>query len=154
MLPDVGELELVGAHAGLRPGTPDNTPVVGRGELEGLVWATGHWRNGVLLAPLTGEAVAGLLAGDELPSELSALSARPLRHEGARMTLVVLNGERQELPDGATVQSAVIATGAPADGRGVAAALDGEVVPRGEWSTTAVREGQQVEVLHAVQGGS
>ena len=70
------------------------------------------------------------------------------------MTLVVLNGERQELPDGATVQSAVIATGAPADGRGVAAALDGEVVPRGEWSTTAVREGQQVEVLHAVQGGS
>jgi sulfur carrier protein len=70
------------------------------------------------------------------------------------MTLVVLNGERQELPDGATVESAVIATGAPADGRGVAAALDGEVVPRGEWSTTAVREGQQVEVLHAVQGGS
>ena len=70
------------------------------------------------------------------------------------MTLVVLNGERQELPDGATVQSAVIATGAPADGRGVAAALDGEVVPRGEWSTTAVGEGQQVEVLHAVQGGS
>jgi sulfur carrier protein len=70
------------------------------------------------------------------------------------MTLVVLNGERQELPDGATVESAVIATGAPADGRGVAAALDGKVVPRGEWSTTAVREGQQVEVLHAVQGGS
>ena len=70
------------------------------------------------------------------------------------MTLVVLNGERQELPDKATVESAVIATGAPADGRGVAAALDGEVVPRGEWSTTAVREGQQVEVLHAVQGGS
>ena len=48
----------------------------------------------------------------------------------------------------------MIATGAPADGRGVAVALDGEVVPRGEWSTTAVREGQQVEVLHAVQGGS
>jgi len=70
------------------------------------------------------------------------------------MTRVVLNGERRELPDGATVESAVIATGAPADGRGVAAALDGEVVPRGEWSTTAVREGQQVEVLHAVQGGS
>ena len=70
------------------------------------------------------------------------------------MTLVVLNGERQELPDGATVEVAVIATGAPADGRGVAAALDGEVVPRGEWATTAVREGQQVEVLHAVQGGA
>ena len=47
--------------------------MVGRDELEGLVWATGHWRNGVLLAPLTGEAVAGLLAGEELPGELSAL---------------------------------------------------------------------------------
>src|ERR671912_1839069 len=64
VLPEVGELELVAARAGLRPGTPDNAPVVGPGELEGLVWATGHWRNGVLLAPLTGECVAGLLAGD------------------------------------------------------------------------------------------
>ena len=67
---------------------------------------------------------------------------------------IVLNGESQELPDGATVEAAVIATGAPADGRGVAVALDGEVVSRGAWSTTPVREGQQVEVLHAVQGGS
>jgi glycine oxidase len=74
ILPEVGELELVGARAGLRPGTPDNSPVVGRDELEGLIWATGHWRNGVLLAPLTGETVAALLAGEELPQELSALS--------------------------------------------------------------------------------
>jgi sulfur carrier protein len=69
------------------------------------------------------------------------------------VTLVLLNGERQELPDGATVEVAVIATGAPADGHGVAAALDGDIVPRGEWSTTLVRDGQQVEVVHAVQGG-
>ncbi len=70
------------------------------------------------------------------------------------MTSVVLNGTPRELPDEATVESAVLATGAPADGRGVAVALDGEVVPRGEWSRTPVREGQQVEVLHAVQGGA
>jgi sulfur carrier protein len=70
------------------------------------------------------------------------------------MMQVVLNGESQELPDGATVEDAVIATGAPADGRGVAVALDRDVVPRGEWSTTPIRDGQQVEVLHAVQGGS
>ena len=70
------------------------------------------------------------------------------------MMQIVLNGESQELPAGATVEAAVIATGAPADGRGVAVALDGEVVPRGEWSSTPVSEGQQVEVLHAVQGGS
>ena len=82
VLPEVGELELVGAHAGLRPGTPDNAPVVGPGELEGLVWATGHWRNGVLLAPLTGDAVAALLAGDEPPHEIGALS--PARFGGVR----------------------------------------------------------------------
>jgi sulfur carrier protein len=70
------------------------------------------------------------------------------------MMQIVLNGESQELPDGATVESAVIATGAPPDGRGVAVALDGAVVPRGQWSTTPVHAGQQVEVLHAVQGGA
>jgi glycine oxidase len=65
VLPEVGELELVGARAGLRPGTPDNTPVVGPDPaLGGLIWATGHWRNGVLLAPLTGDTVAALLAGE------------------------------------------------------------------------------------------
>jgi glycine oxidase len=74
VLPEVGELELVQAQAGLRPGTPDNAPLVGPGELEGLIWATGHWRNGVLLAPLTGEAVAGLLAGDPLGDELEAVA--------------------------------------------------------------------------------
>ena len=69
------------------------------------------------------------------------------------MTVVTLNGERRELHEPATVEVAVRASGAP-DGRGVAVALDGEVVPRGQWATTEVREGQQVEVLHAVQGGS
>jgi glycine oxidase len=47
---------------------------VGRGELDGLIWATGHWRNGVLLAPLTGEVVADLLAGEPLPDAIAALS--------------------------------------------------------------------------------
>ena len=70
------------------------------------------------------------------------------------MTVVTLNGERRELPDRATVETAVQVAGAPAGGRGVAVALDGEVVPRAEWASTAVHEGQQVEVLHAVQGGA
>jgi glycine oxidase len=82
ILPEVGELELVGARAGLRPGTPDNAPIVGAGELDGLVWATGHWRNGVLLAPLTADVVAGLLAGERLPHELDALN--PARFGGVR----------------------------------------------------------------------
>jgi sulfur carrier protein len=69
------------------------------------------------------------------------------------VTLVTINGERRELEEGPTVEAAVRAAGAP-DGRGVAVALDGEVVPRGEWATTEIRDGQEVEVLHAVQGGA
>lgn len=69
------------------------------------------------------------------------------------MPTVRLNGTPRTLPDGATVQDAIEAAGAPDDGRGVAVALDGEVVPRGEWSATALEEGREVEILHAVQGG-
>jgi glycine oxidase len=80
--PEVAELELVAARAALRPGTPDNLPLVGRDELEGLLWATGHWRNGVLLAPLTGEVVADLLADRAPSSELDGLA--PSRFAEAR----------------------------------------------------------------------
>jgi sulfur carrier protein len=66
---------------------------------------------------------------------------------------VVLNGERRELASDATVRQAVTASGAPSEGRGVAVALDGEVVPRRLWDEVALREGQRVEVVQAVQGG-
>jgi glycine oxidase len=71
-LPDVAELELVEMLAGLRPGTPDNAPLIGPGALDGLVLATGHHRNGILLTPVTAEAVASLLAGDPVPPETQA----------------------------------------------------------------------------------
>jgi glycine oxidase len=63
VLPDVEERELVAACAGLRPGTPDNRPVIGPAGPEGLLWATGHHRSGVLLAPLTATEIVRLLAG-------------------------------------------------------------------------------------------
>jgi sulfur carrier protein len=66
---------------------------------------------------------------------------------------LVLNGERRELPDGATLPDAIAASGAPADRRGLAVAVDGEVVPRGEWDATTLQDGAAVEVLQAVQGG-
>jgi glycine oxidase len=66
LLPDVAEMELVGATAGLRPGTPDNLPLVGPGGVDGLVLATGHFRNGILLAPLAAEAVVGIATGWEV----------------------------------------------------------------------------------------
>ena len=66
---------------------------------------------------------------------------------------VVLNGAETELSAGATVQSAVEALDLPAGGRGVAVAVDAEVVPRGEWASHVVEDGARVEVVTAVQGG-
>lgn len=64
-----------------------------------------------------------------------------------------LNGEQHDLPGGRSLADAIAAAGAPDDGRGVAAALDGEVVPRDRWEQTLVQDGQRVEVVQAVQGG-
>jgi len=60
LVPGVRDLEIEELSVGLRPSTPDNTPAIGAAALEGLTWATGHHRNGILLAPLTAELVAGL----------------------------------------------------------------------------------------------
>lgn len=67
LVPDVAELELIEASAGLRPGSPDNMPMVGDSTTPGLIIATGHYRNGYLLAPATADAVASVLAGDSWP---------------------------------------------------------------------------------------
>jgi sulfur carrier protein len=68
------------------------------------------------------------------------------------MTIRVrLNGQARELPDGSTVVQAVAALTEAATG--VAAALNGDVVPRGSWAATALTDGDQVEVVTAVQGG-
>jgi sulfur carrier protein len=69
------------------------------------------------------------------------------------VTEVILNGDPTDLAGRASVTAAVEAAGAEANGRGVAVAVDGEVVPRGEWDSTELAEGQRVEVLRAVQGG-
>ncbi len=74
VLPDVAEMELVEAAAGLRPGSPDNMPIVGPGAVDGLILATGHFRNGVLLAPITAQAVAALVEGAEVPAAMAVLA--------------------------------------------------------------------------------
>ena len=66
---------------------------------------------------------------------------------------VLLNGEETELSAGATVQAALDALELPGAGRGVAVAVDAEVVPRGEWPAHELHDGARVEVLHAIQGG-
>lgn len=70
LVPGLAEARWGEVSTGLRPGTPDNGPVVGVTDVDGLVLATGHHRNGVLLAPLTGAAVAAVLADEPVPDVL------------------------------------------------------------------------------------
>jgi glycine oxidase len=69
LVPGISELEIEELSVGLRPGTPDNAPAIGRRGPHGLIWATGHYRNGILLAPLTAELVVGLLSDDGAADE-------------------------------------------------------------------------------------
>ena len=64
---------------------------------------------------------------------------------------VFVNGEAREVPAGTTVADLAASSGA--DQRGCAVAVDGAVVPRGEWAAAELRDGQRVEIVHAVQGG-
>jgi glycine oxidase len=83
LVPGIHELVVEEAAAGLRPATPDNAPVLGTGgEVDGLVWATGHHRNGILLAPVTADIVAGALDGDPAPPQFAPGRFVPTR-EGA-----------------------------------------------------------------------
>jgi glycine oxidase len=66
LLPGLAEAELVETAAGLRPGTPDNAPIIGT-PADGLTIATGHYRHGVLLSPITAEAVSRLVHGEPVP---------------------------------------------------------------------------------------
>ena len=67
--------------------------------------------------------------------------------------IVELNGDSVEMADGASVADAVTAAGANSGRRGVAVAVDGEVVPRSGWEGTHLHEGQRIEVVEAIQGG-
>jgi glycine oxidase len=84
LVPAVAELELVEAIARLRPGTPDNAPLIGPGALSGLVVATGHYRNGILLAPVTADAVTQLLLTGALPEVATPFSPLRFVSPGAR----------------------------------------------------------------------
>jgi glycine oxidase len=79
VLPELGEAEFEEVCTGFRPGSPDNAPIIGPSPLPGLVHATGHYRNGILLTPITADAVAGLLTGGSLPESLAPFA--PTRFE-------------------------------------------------------------------------
>ncbi|MFF8843701.1 glycine oxidase ThiO [Streptomyces sp. NPDC015127] len=90
LVPGITELPLTETRAGLRPGSPDNAPMLGFTELPGLLLATGHYRNGVLLTPVTGDVLAEALTSGELPDAARPFSPRRFAPAGARV--------RQEQP--------------------------------------------------------
>ncbi|MGY0023396.1 glycine oxidase ThiO [Streptomyces sp. cg35] len=83
LVPGITELPLTETCAGLRPGSPDNAPLLGPTPLPGLLLATGHYRNGVLLTPVTGDAMAHVLVTGELPEEARPFT--PRRFSGASL---------------------------------------------------------------------
>ncbi|MQA86899.1 MAG: glycine oxidase ThiO [Streptosporangiales bacterium] len=85
VLPGITELELTETRVGLRPGSPDNAPVIGATTLPGLYVATGHHRSGVLLTPVTADAMAEIIVTGRPPREVADFSPRRFeRFEGAR----------------------------------------------------------------------
>jgi glycine oxidase len=84
LVPGIDELELEECVTGLRPGSPDNGPFVGWTDVARLAVAAGHYRNGILLAPITAGALGALLTGKPVPDELAPFDARrsPGAHRG------------------------------------------------------------------------
>ena len=131
LVPGVLEYEIEELVAGLRPGTPDNAPLIGRLD-DRVVVATGHYRNGILLAPITARLVAAELAGE---SEEHAFSPhRFASPEGGGV--ITVNGEPRELTG--TVDELLDALGVEVR-RGLAVAVDATVVPRGPMGDDADR---------------
>jgi glycine oxidase len=83
IFPGIAELELAECFAGLRPGSPDNGPFVGWTTVDRLAVATGHYRNGILLAPVTADAVCAALAGEDLPGFIEPFRADRRLNVGA-----------------------------------------------------------------------
>jgi len=70
LAPAIGEAKILEAWAGLRPGSPDDLPILGPGRLPGTYVATGHFRNGILLAPITAVVMSELIQGASLRADL------------------------------------------------------------------------------------
>jgi glycine oxidase len=77
LVPELAKAEIIETWCGLRPGTPDQLPILGPAEIDGLVFATGHYRNGILLAPVTAKLVGEWIADRKTSLDWEAFS--PLR---------------------------------------------------------------------------
>ncbi len=123
LVPGITEFELAEAVAGLRPGTPDNAPILGPAQLPGLVLATGHFRSGVLLAPVTADIITDYLATQRMPEAAVPFSAerysRPGQLTAPRSRGTARQGEREirpSVPDGSAARERPVRTVHPDEG--------------------------------------
>jgi glycine oxidase len=82
LVPELADAEIIETWAGLRPGTPDKLPILGPTDIEGLLMATGHYRSGILLAPVTAKLVREWISKGQVALEVKAFSA--LRFKNAK----------------------------------------------------------------------
>jgi glycine oxidase len=83
LVPKIADAQIVETWAGLRPGSPDNLPIIGPTDIEGLFIATGHYRNGILLAPVTAKIVRDWIRNGQMPTSAEIFS--PLRFAGTNL---------------------------------------------------------------------
>lgn len=142
--------EIRHAWSGLRPASEDGLPILGAlPGVEGYLLACGHYRNGILLTPVTASAIADLAEGKRPAVALDAFS--PARASLANATSVVVNGAARVLKAGTTVRG--LLSELSLERPGVAVAVNEEVIRRGDWDRTVLTRNDRVEIIHAVGGG-
>ncbi|HZU29658.1 MAG TPA: FAD-dependent oxidoreductase, partial [Candidatus Angelobacter sp.] len=82
-IPGLASAQIIESWAGLRPGTPDDLPILGAAEIPGVFLATGHFRNGILLAPVTAAIMSALVMGRPAPFDLASCSPGRWQQEGS-----------------------------------------------------------------------
>lgn len=142
-------VELKHAWSGLRPATSDELPLLGAmNGVEGYLLAAGHYRNGILLTPVTASAIADLAEGKRPALDLAAFApSRP----ALSVVSIVVNGASRALRPGTTVRG--LLSELLLERPGVAVAVNEEVVRRGDWDRTVLTRNDRVEIIHAVGGG-
>ena len=141
------------AWSGLRPASADGLPLLGA--LPGVdryLLAAGHFRNGILLTPITADHIAELVDGRGRPAMwYSAFAPGREQVSRAAVSTLVVNGAPRRWSPGLTVRGllAELALERP----GVAVAVNQEVVRRGDWEKTVLEKDDHVEIIHAVGGG-
>jgi glycine oxidase len=144
--PGIYDLPLREVSVGLRPAARDHLPVIGRIGDTRMYVATGHYRNGILWAPGTAKMMADLICDGRSDPLLDHFS--PSRF----VRVIRINGATRE------IQAPLALAALPElrdaiDRPGTAVAVNGEVVLRRDWNTREVNDGDDIEIVQAVQGG-